>query len=323
MGAYKALSSIPFVGPALGAAAAGGILAAGVSYSAKSLAGRALGGQVRGGESYVVGERGPEVLTMGAAVRSGESFIVGENGREVLTMGSSNGRIIPNSAISNLQALEPPTTAAATVIEAGDPFPAKPKSKTLDPTTRATSTAFQNKDYYSAKSLAGRALGGQVRDGESYVVGERGPEVLTMNNSVRSGESFLVGENGREVLTMGSSNGKIIPNSDLRKPKKEESGYSAFSLAGRVLGGQVRKGESYMVGERGPEILTMGSASGKIIPNSSITQAQATGTINNTANVTFSITANDTRGFDELLLKRRGMIASLVQSSLNNLGRSI
>jgi tape measure domain-containing protein len=99
--------------------------------------------------------------------------------------------------------------------------------------------------------------------------------------------------------------------------------YSAKSLAGRALGGQVRGGESYVVGERGPEILTMGSASGKIIPNSSITQAQATGTINNTANVTFSITANDTRGFDELLLKRRGMIASLVQSSLNNLGRSI
>lgn len=99
--------------------------------------------------------------------------------------------------------------------------------------------------------------------------------------------------------------------------------YSAKSLAGRALGGQVRAGESYVVGERGPEVLTMGSANGKIIPNSSLSKTQATGTINNTANVTFSITANDTRGFDELLLKRRGMIASLVQSSLNNLGRSI
>lgn len=99
--------------------------------------------------------------------------------------------------------------------------------------------------------------------------------------------------------------------------------YSAKSLAGRALGGQVRGGESYVVGERGPEILTMGSAGGKIIPNSAITNTPGSGTINNTANVTFSITANDTRGFDELLLKRRGMIASLVQSSLNNLGRSI
>jgi tape measure domain-containing protein len=99
--------------------------------------------------------------------------------------------------------------------------------------------------------------------------------------------------------------------------------YSAKSLAGRALGGQVRGGESYVVGERGPEVLTMGSAGGKITPNSAISNLPASGVINNTANVTFSITANDTRGFDELLLKRRGMIASLVQSSLNNLGRSI
>ena len=39
--------------------------------------------------------------------------------------------------------------------------------------------------------------------------------------------------------------------------------------------------------------------------------------------VNININANDARGFDELLLKRRGMIASMVQSSLNNLGRSI
>ena len=49
MKAYKSLSAIPVVGPALGAAAAGAIIAAGVSFSAKSLTGRALGGQVRPG----------------------------------------------------------------------------------------------------------------------------------------------------------------------------------------------------------------------------------------------------------------------------------
>ena len=69
MSAYKALAGIPIIGPALGAGAAALILGAGVSYAAKSLTGRALGGQVRGGESYVVGERGPEVLTMGGSGR--------------------------------------------------------------------------------------------------------------------------------------------------------------------------------------------------------------------------------------------------------------
>ena len=77
MKAWAALAPIPIIGPALGAVAAGGIIAAGASYAAQSLQGRALGGQVRGGESYVVGERGPEVLTMG-----------------------SNGRIIPNDKLS-------------------------------------------------------------------------------------------------------------------------------------------------------------------------------------------------------------------------------
>jgi len=69
MGAYKALAGIPVIGPALGAAAAGTILAAGTAYATQSLAGRALGGQVRGGESYLVGERGPELLTMGGSGR--------------------------------------------------------------------------------------------------------------------------------------------------------------------------------------------------------------------------------------------------------------
>ena len=69
MSAYKALAGIPIIGPALGAGAAALILGAGVSYAAKSLTGRALGGQVRDGESYVVGERGPEVLTMGGSGR--------------------------------------------------------------------------------------------------------------------------------------------------------------------------------------------------------------------------------------------------------------
>jgi hypothetical protein len=60
MSAYKSLAGIPFIGPALGAAAAAAILATGAQYATQSLTGRALGGQVRPGESYMVGERGPE-----------------------------------------------------------------------------------------------------------------------------------------------------------------------------------------------------------------------------------------------------------------------
>ena len=98
MKAWGALAGIPFIGPALGAAAAGTILAAGVSFAAQSLAGRALGGQVRSGESYVVGERGPEVLTMG-----------------------TNGRIIPNDKLNG--SMQGPKTTNVNVsfnIQAND-----------------------------------------------------------------------------------------------------------------------------------------------------------------------------------------------------------
>lgn len=41
------------------------------------------------------------------------------------------------------------------------------------------------------------------------------------------------------------------------------------------------------------------------------------------ANVIINVSANDTAGFDKMLFKRRAMIASMVQSALNNVGRSI
>jgi hypothetical protein len=42
------------------------------------------------------------------------------------------------------------------------------------------------------------------------------------------------------------------------------------NLHGRASGGPVSAGESYIVGEEGPEILSMGSRSGSIIPNGAI-----------------------------------------------------
>lgn len=87
---------------------------------------------------------------------------------------------------------------------------------------------------------------------------------------------------------------------------------------GRALGGQVRSGESYVVGERGPEVLTMGS-SGRIIPNEKLKGDQQA--INKTANITFQINTVDARGFDQLLQSRRGQIISMVNTAMNDKGR--
>lgn len=40
------------------------------------------------------------------------------------------------------------------------------------------------------------------------------------------------------------------------------------AINGRALGGQTRPGETYLVGERGPELLTMGNQGGNVTPNS-------------------------------------------------------
>ena len=76
LAAFASTAAIPIVGPALapGAAAAAvaatsPFVAAITALSSSAIAGRALGGQVLGGESYIVGERGPELLTMGTSGR--------------------------------------------------------------------------------------------------------------------------------------------------------------------------------------------------------------------------------------------------------------
>ena len=92
---------------------------------------------------------------------------------------------------------------------------------------------------------------------------------------------------------------------------------------GRALGGQVRGGESYLVGERGPELLTMGT-SGRIATNENLKNAVG-GDNNNTSNVVnvnFSVQANDTAGFDRLLQSRRGQIVGMINQAVNNRGRA-
>lgn len=89
---------------------------------------------------------------------------------------------------------------------------------------------------------------------------------------------------------------------------------------GRALGGQVRGGQTYVVGERGPELLTMGG-SGTVTPNEKLRGATGTQSVSETVNINFQITANDAAGFDQLLVARRGMIVSMINQAMNNRGR--
>jgi len=65
-----------------------------------------------------------------------------------------------------------------------------------------------------------------------------------------------------------------------------------------------------MVGEAGREMFVPQS-SGTIVPNN-----QLAGT-----NVNITIMANDTEGFDDLLLRRRSTIVNVVNDALNSQGK--
>lgn len=87
----------------------------------------------------------------------------------------------------------------------------------------------------------------------------------------------------------------------------------AQTYSGRQLGGPVMGGKSYLVGEAGPEIFTP-TTTGSITRNSDIGGGGP-------VNVTFNIVANDTSGFDDLLLSRRGLIRSVISDAMLESGR--
>lgn len=80
-GAYAAMASIPYVGPALGAAAAGAAIAAGFANISAIRSAKATGGNVFGGGVYRVNENGPEMFS--------------DSRGDFLMMGSGNGKVTP------------------------------------------------------------------------------------------------------------------------------------------------------------------------------------------------------------------------------------
>ena len=78
----------------------------------------------------------------------------------------------------------------------------------------------------------------------------------------------------------------------------------------RANGGPMSAGSPYIVGERGPELIVPNQAA-NVVPNDQL----------GGGNFTINISANDTAGFDDLLIKRRGTLMNLINQSLNERGR--
>jgi len=82
--------------------------------------------------------------------------------------------------------------------------------------------------------------------------------------------------------------------------------------SGRALGGRVQAGSTYMVGEGGKPEMFVPDQSGTIIPNSKL---------GGQTNIYLTVNANDTQGFDELLVKRRSVIVNVINDALNSQGK--
>lgn len=86
------------------------------------------------------------------------------------------------------------------------------------------------------------------------------------------------------------------------------------TYSGRRLGGPVMGGESYIVGESGPELFTP-STTGRITRNQDLMRG------GEPVNVNFTIVANDTQGFDDLLIQREGMIKQMISDAMLERGQ--
>lgn len=98
--AYKSTAAIPIVGPALAPVAAGLAVAAGVANIAKISGAREQGGQMNAGGSYLVGERGPEIIKMAGSGRATNASQTRQqlNGNNSGNSGPSNITIVNNTS---------------------------------------------------------------------------------------------------------------------------------------------------------------------------------------------------------------------------------
>ena len=114
-----------------------------------------------------------------------------------------------------------------------------------------------------------------------------------------------------KALAKGFPLGYIEAGITLAKGFAQVSAIRSQSFQGRALGGRVQEGKQYMVGEQGAEMF-IPDQSGTIVANKNLGGA---------TNVNITINANDTEGFDDLLIKRRSTIINVINDALNSQGR--
>lgn len=99
-----------------------------------------------------------------------------------------------------------------------------------------------------------------------------------------------------------------------------------FATAGAIMGQTMASFEGGGITFNGVRSGGMDGKGGRMAlvhPNEKITDMEKGGSTGQPVNVSFTINAVDTKGFDQLLQSRRGQIVGMVQKAVNNVGRRI
>jgi len=97
------------------------------------------------------------------------------------------------------------------------------------------------------------------------------------------------------------------------------TGGASMLIPGLADGGPARRNNPYLVGEAGPELFVPNN-SGTVVPNDQLAEMSAVpGTGEVTVN--FNLNVIDSSDFDDLLVRRRGTITSIINDALNRQGR--
>ena len=124
-----------------------------------------------------------------------------------------------------------------------------------------------------------------------------------------TGLGNFLGNSLVSLLTRGRSAAKQTPP---LTPEQQVSRFT-FGKSKRANGGPVSAGGSYLVGEKGPEILQMGSRGGNIIPNNAIGGG---GTTNNMITVNVDASGSSVQGNGSEADQFGSLIASVVQATI-------
>lgn len=114
-----------------------------------------------------------------------------------------------------------------------------------------------------------------------------------------------------KALAQGGIFGPFLAGAILAMGAAQLAIISQQSYSGRKMGGPVAAGQSYIVGEAGPELFTPGST-GAVTPNNQLGR---------NVNIEFTVNAIDAQSFNVALAQQKDTIVGIINEAVNDTGR--